>query len=83
VLLRADICDDTDLNLCAGMVEALGDKLWIAPLHDPAPAVADWISFGQATQLALPMALYQRRQEFQPQAAAPADGSAAAPESRT
>lgn len=82
VLLRADICDDIDLNLCAGMVEALGDKLWIAPLHEPAPAVADWINFGQATQLALPIALYHRRQEFLPQAAAPADGSAAAPESR-
>lgn len=66
VLLRADICDDTDLNLCAGMVETLGSKLWIAPLTDPAPAIADWVSYGQATQLALPAALYHRRHELLP-----------------
>lgn len=66
ILLRADIYDDTDLNLCAGMVEALGTKLWIAPLNDPAPAIADWIRYGQATQLALPAALYHRRHELLP-----------------
>lgn len=61
VLLRADICDDADLNLCAGMVEALGKQLWIGPLNDPAPQIADWITFGQARQIALPAALYHRR----------------------
>lgn len=66
ILLRADIYDDTDLNLCAGMVEALGTKLWIAPLNDPAPAIVDWIRYGQATQLALPAALYHRRHELLP-----------------
>ena len=66
ILLRADICDDTDLNLCAGMVETLGNKLWLAPLNDTAPAIADWISYGQATQLALPTALYHRRHELLP-----------------
>jgi len=65
-LLRADIQDDMDLNLCAGMVEMLGDKLWLAPLNDPSPAIADWITFGQATQLALPYALYHRRHELLP-----------------
>lgn len=64
VLLRADIRDDADLNLCAGMAEALGDALWLAPLHDPAPAIGDWIDFGQATQLALPTLLYHRRDEW-------------------
>ncbi len=61
ILLRADIRDDTDLNLCAGMVETLGNKLWIGPLNDPAPPIADWISFGQATQIVLPVTLYHRR----------------------
>lgn len=69
VLLRADIADDADLNLCAGMVETLGDKLWVAPLRDPAPAIADWIRYGQVTQLALPSALYGRRLELLPQPA--------------
>lgn len=64
VLLRADIRDDADLNLCAGMVETLGNKLWLAPLSDPSPPVADWIAYGQARQLVLPTPLYLRRQEF-------------------
>lgn len=68
VLLRADIRDDADLNLCAGMVETLGDKLWLAPLSDPLPPVADWIAYGQARQLVLPTALYLRRREFLPPA---------------
>lgn len=66
VLLRADIGDDADLNLCAGMVETLGSKLWIGPLNDPAPPIADWITLGQATQIALPAALYHRRQALLP-----------------
>jgi hypothetical protein len=69
VLVRADVCDDTDLNLCAGMVEAFGDKLWLAPLRGQTPAIADWISFGQATQLALPTPLYHLRKELMPQLA--------------
>lgn len=66
VLLRANIRDDTDLNLCAGMVETLGNKLWLAPLTDHVPAIADWIRYGHATQLALPAALYHRRHELLP-----------------
>lgn len=64
VLLRADLVDDADLNLCADMVETLGDKLWLAPLHDAAPAIADWVRYGQATQIGLPSALYHRRHEL-------------------
>lgn len=52
-LVRVDIRDDTDLNLCAGLVEELGNTLWIGPLLDPAPPLADWIDFGQCRQLAL------------------------------
>lgn len=57
-LVRVDIRDDIDLNLCAGLVEDLGDALWIGPLQDPAPALADWIDYGQCRQLALPAATY-------------------------
>jgi hypothetical protein len=66
ILMRADICDDTDLNLCAGMVETLGNTLWIAPLNDAAPPIADWIRFGQATQIALPVGLYHQRHALLP-----------------
>lgn len=61
VLLRVDIADDIDLNLCAGLVETVGERLWVAPLTDTPFALADWINFGQVTQLALPTALYHRR----------------------
>lgn len=61
VLLRADLSDDADLNLCAGMVELVAERLWVAPLTDTAPVLADWISFGQVSRLALPTTLYHRR----------------------
>ena len=76
VLLRVDIRDDADLNLCAGMVEMLGDKLWLAPLLDRDPAITDWIRYGQATQLALPAALYCRRHELLPRTDNAAAGTA-------
>ncbi|MDD2924746.1 hypothetical protein [Rhodoferax sp.] len=66
VLVRADMGDDADLNLCAGMVELLGDKLWMAPLHDSTPQIGDWVNYGQVRQLALPTALYLRRHALLP-----------------
>lgn len=65
VLLCADIEDDIDLNLCAGLVEKLGDQLWISPRANCAPPLADWIAFGQIRQLALPPDLYQQRDKWQ------------------
>lgn len=65
VLLRADIEDDSDLNLCARLVEKLGDSLWVGPRTNAAPPLSDWIAYGQMRQLALPPALYQRRDEWQ------------------
>lgn len=65
VLLHADIENDIDLNLCAGMVEKLGEQLWVAPRTNCAPPLADWIAFGQVRQLALPADLYQQREAWQ------------------
>lgn len=65
VLLHADIENDIDLNLCAGLVEKLGEQLWVAPRTNCAPPLADWIAFGQVRQLALPADLYQRREAWQ------------------
>lgn len=65
VLLRADIDNDADLNLCAGLVEKLGQRLWVAPRTDCTPPLADWITFGQVRQLALPTALYRQRATWQ------------------
>lgn len=60
-LVRADIRDDTDLNLCAGLVEEFGDALWMGPLLEPAPHLADWVEFGQSRQIVLPGSAYSRR----------------------
>lgn len=65
VLLRADIDSDDDLNLCAGLQEEFGDRLWVAPLTQAEPAIAAWVEFGQVRQLALPPALFDRRELWQ------------------
>lgn len=64
-LVRVDIHDDTDLNLCAGLIEDLGDALWIGPLLEPAPQLADWVDFGQCRQLALSAAIHAQCLELQ------------------
>lgn len=64
LLVRADIADDTELNLCATLVEEFGAALWLGPLHDEAPALADWVRYGQLRQLALPSELYARREDL-------------------
>jgi hypothetical protein len=59
-LLRVDIRDDADLELCAECVERFGDRVWLGPRMDPAPALADWVRLGRVRRLALPPALYAR-----------------------
>lgn len=71
VLLQADIRDDADLNLCAGLVERLGDAVCFAPADDRDPPLDDWVRYGQVRHIALPPALYRRREEL----LAPADGA--------
>ncbi|MDP1610426.1 MAG: hypothetical protein Q8M11_05180 [Sulfuritalea sp.] len=69
-LAQVDIHDDTDLNLCAGLIEDLGSALWLGPLLDTAPRLADWVAYGQCRQIVLPPATYARRTEL---LAAPAE----------
>lgn len=64
LLVCADIADDTDLNLCATLVEDFGAALWLGPLHGGAPRLADWVRYGQARQLALPSDLYAGHAEL-------------------
>lgn len=63
-LARVDIHDDTDLNLCAGLIEDLGSTLWLGPLLDTAPHLADWVDYGQCRQLVLPLAAYAQRADL-------------------
>jgi hypothetical protein len=68
-LVRVDIRDDADLNVCAGLVEDFGERLWLGPLADPAPALADWVAYGKLARIVLPPALYARREQLLPLAA--------------
>lgn len=52
LLVRVAIDDDTDLNLCADLVERYGDALWLQPAAGAIP-LSDWIRYGQARQFAL------------------------------
>lgn len=76
-LLGVDIAGDTDLNLCAELVEQFGSGLWLTPLANPGADLLPWIQFGQARNLAIPesehydeAALTALRQALEPAAEA-------------
>ena len=52
-LIRVDMQDD-DLNTCAGLVEAHGNKLWLSPWQHPDADLEPWVRYGQLRQLLLP-----------------------------
>lgn len=60
-LVQVDVRDDTDLNLCAGLVEEFGSTLWIGPLTEAAPKLADWVDYGQCRQIVLSGTAYAQR----------------------
>ena len=60
-LVRVDIVDDTDLNLCAGLIEELGGALWIGPLAEAMPNLADWVDYGKCKQIVLSDTAYAQR----------------------
>jgi hypothetical protein len=53
-LIRADIQDD-DLNLCAGLMETHGNKLWFSPWQYPDTDLEPCVRYGQIRQLLLPV----------------------------
>ncbi|MBK8638282.1 MAG: hypothetical protein IPN92_08300 [Chromatiaceae bacterium] len=58
-LVRADMVDDADLNICAGLAEECGDRLWFGPRHQAPDALGDWIAYGHARQLVFTQAIYE------------------------
>lgn len=53
-LISVDIQDDDDLNICAGLVESYGEKLWFTPWQQPDADLEPWVRYGQVRQLVLP-----------------------------
>jgi hypothetical protein len=58
VLAGVDMADDRDLDICAGLVERFGDRLWFSPLADPEPDLLPWVRFGQVRRLVVPDGLF-------------------------
>ena len=71
VLLRVDIADDADLNLCAELHEQLGARLWLGPLQAQDSDFAAWVRWGKATRLAVPQALFESNPSLAALGAAP------------
>jgi hypothetical protein len=49
-----DLEDDRDLNVCAGLVERFGPRLWLTPLGDPEADLTPVVRFGKLRQIVLP-----------------------------
>ena len=56
-IVRVDIRDDVDLNLCADLVERFGERLWFAPRTAAGNRFDDWLRWGRVSRLAVPFAL--------------------------
>ncbi|WP_298830576.1 hypothetical protein [uncultured Piscinibacter sp.] len=54
ILVSVDIQDDRDLDLCAGLMERFGQRLWFSALDAPDADFAPWVEFGQVRRLVLP-----------------------------
>lgn len=52
-LISMDMQDD-DLNICAGLIESHGDKLWFSPRLQPNTDLEPWVRWGRVRQLVLP-----------------------------
>lgn len=57
-LVRADIRDDADLNICATLAGQCGERLWIGPLEDEESRFAEWVSVARVSRLAVPEKAY-------------------------
>lgn len=60
-LVHANVRDDADLNILAGLVESFGEQLWIAPRDEEGCLpYDDWVDYGHCRQLVLSAAGYER-----------------------
>lgn len=57
-LVRVDLADDADLNICAGLVERFGERLWIAPQRGTQAQLERWVAEAKVRQLVLPSELF-------------------------
>lgn len=53
-LVRVRLRDDTDLNICAGLVERFGERLWVSPENCTSAQLEAWAPHAKLRQVALP-----------------------------
>jgi len=63
VLISVDAQDD-DLNICAGLMENHGVKLWFTPWQQPDADLEPWVRFGRIRRLVLPAQNARDEQEM-------------------
>jgi hypothetical protein len=56
ILISVDMQDDRDLDLCAGLVECFGARLWFSSLTAVDVDFGAWVEFAQVSRLVLPAA---------------------------
>jgi len=54
VFISVDMHDERDLDLCAGLMERFGARLWFSPLTAADADLASWVEYGQVSRLVLP-----------------------------
>ncbi len=72
-MIRVDISDDTDLNLCATLTELHAERLWFAPMTAGANRYADWRHWGKVARLAVPVADFDQHPDLQALKTTPAE----------
>jgi hypothetical protein len=63
-LVRVDVRDDADLNICATLAEQCGERLWIGPLEDEDSRFAEWVSLAKVSRLAVPESVYHGNEQL-------------------
>jgi hypothetical protein len=63
-LVRADIRDDADLNICATLAGQCGERLWIGPLDDEDARFAEWVGLAKVSRLAVPENVYHANEQL-------------------
>lgn len=72
LLVAAEVTEDADLNIMAGLVEEFGDNLWVAPLGDgQMRPLLEWVTYGHCLRLALPSSYRDLEQALLAEMAAP------------
>lgn len=76
-IVQVDMTDDVDLNLCATLVEAFGDRLRFAPRSPAGNDLNDWVNWGKAMRLGIPFSVLDANPHLHEPAPATAEGAAA------